>query len=71
MKQLNKLLKRCAETKNVTTKIVGLDPKTLAMKLFTDSSFANAEKNKSQLGFVLILQDNSGKGNILHYGSSR
>lgn len=46
-----------------------LDRSTLRLKVFTDSSFANAEGNKSQLGFIVLLLDAIGKCNMLHFAS--
>lgn len=39
--------------------------------LLTDESFANAEGLKSQLGYVLIMVDDSEKWKILHYDSNK
>lgn len=39
--------------------------------LFSDSAFANADTVYSQIGFVLLLTDDSDNCNIVHYGSSR
>ena len=41
------------------------------MVLFTDVSFANADKCKSQLGFVTCLVDCENRANIINYGSQR
>lgn len=46
-----------------------LDMESLKIKVFSDSSFANAEEKRSQLGFVVLLCDDSGRANVLHYAS--
>lgn len=56
---------------NIGLKYVPLDKETVRLALFTDTSFANADNYKSQIGFVLVLTDASGNANIIHYGSSR
>jgi hypothetical protein len=39
--------------------------------LFTDASFANADGNRSQLGFAIVVIDAQERANLVHYGSSR
>ena len=46
-----------------------LDKTTLSVKIFSDSSFANTSTLHSQLGFVALLCDASGKANVLHFTS--
>lgn len=46
-----------------------LDRKSLTLKVFSDSSFANAAEKKSQLGFIVVLCDKTGKANVIHYES--
>jgi len=69
--KMKKLIERCRSTIKVHLKYVPLDVNDLRLLLFTDASFANADKLKSQIGFVLVLADGSNNANILHYGSSR
>lgn len=37
--------------------------------LITDASFANAKGNISQLGFIVLMMDDEGHANIIHYAS--
>ena len=37
--------------------------------VFTDASFANNADNTSQIGFVIIITDNSGSANIVYWSS--
>ncbi len=48
-----------------------LDSNSLKLILFTDAAFANSKNLGSQLGFVLILADETGRCNIDHDGSVR
>ena len=43
-----------------------LDKNPLQLLVFTDASFANNKDLSSQIGYVLVLADSSGKGNVLH-----
>lgn len=46
-----------------------LDKKSLVIRAYSDSSFANNEDQKSQLGFIILLCDKFNNCNILHYNS--
>ena len=67
---MEKLVRRCKNASQVGLRYVNLDRESLKLLLFTDASFANANKLKSQLGFVVVLADKHGRGNIVHYGST-
>ena len=54
-KKMDKLVRRCQNTSQVGLKFVNLDKESLRLQLVTDASFANADKLKSQLGFVVVL----------------
>ena len=68
--KMEKLVCRCQNASQVGLKFVNLDKESLRLQLFTDASFANAKKLKSQLGFVIVLSDKHGRRNIIHYGST-
>lgn len=70
-KDLNKLVCYCKETSDTGLNFVRLDLTSVRIAMFTDSSFANADNYKSQLGFVLLLVDDSNNCNLIHYGSTR
>lgn len=42
---------------------------THSLRVFTDSSFANTPVLRSQLGFIILVCDASGKCNMLHFSS--
>ena len=46
-----------------------LDPHTLSLHVFSDSSFSNTPSLRSQLGFIVLLCDASGRCNILRFAS--
>jgi len=69
-KEMNKIVEWCHETCDVPLQYVPLDRKSVRLTLFTDASFANTDRLKSQLGFVLSLTDSNNRSNIVHYGSS-
>lgn len=71
MKRLNKMVNRCIETSSTGLNYEFLDINSVRLALFTDASFANAAKLKSQIGYVLVLVDKDNRANIIHYGSSR
>lgn len=48
---------------------VRLDPSSLKIVAFTDSSFANNHDLSSQIGFVICLADASNTANIIHWSS--
>lgn len=41
----------------------------LKMIFFTDSSFSNNADSTTQLGFMILLANETGRANILHYSS--
>lgn len=71
MKGLNDIAKHCHTTNEVRIRYVPLELSSVSLIIFTDASFANAADFKSQLGYVLLMVDGTGKAHILHYGSSR
>lgn len=52
-------------------RIHALDPTSLHLKEFSDSSFGNAEKGHSQLKYLIYLCDVTKKSNLLCYLSSK
>ena len=68
---MNKLINWCHDTSSAGLTFLPLNRDKLHLQLFTDASFANANRLKPQLGFVVLLVDDTGKCNILHYGSTK
>lgn len=71
IKKLNSLISWSHATKDVGLSFKPMDRDTVYLRLFIDASFANAENLRSQLGIVIVLFDEHGNNNLLHYGSSR
>lgn len=69
VKELNKIIYNVKETPKRGIRQHHLDKDTLSMKVFSDSPFANTPELKSQLGYLILLCDESGKCNILHFAS--
>jgi ribonuclease HI len=47
------------------------DISSLKLLVFTDAAFANAEGYASQLGAMIVLADEDGRANILHWFSHK
>lgn len=56
LKKLNKLIQWCHETCQFELQYVPPDINTLLLQIFTDASFANADKLRSQVGFAWYYQ---------------
>lgn len=71
IKSLKKTTKFLKETIEQGLTFVPLNLETMRLVLMTDASFANAQGMKSQLGYLIMLVDDEGNCNIVHYGSNR
>ena len=58
---MNKLINWCHDTSSVGLTFVPLNREKLRLQLFTDASFANANRLKSKLDFVVLLVDDTRK----------
>jgi len=68
-KEMEKVVEWCHKSATIGMKFVPLKRHQAKLSLFTDASFANTDKHRSQMGFVLVIGDDE-KSNIIHYGSS-
>jgi len=50
---------------------VKLDKESLRLIVFTDASFAGNRDLSSQIGYVLVLADSSGRANTIHWSSTK
>jgi hypothetical protein len=50
---------------------VKLDKESLRLIVFTDASFAGNRDLSSQIGYVLVLADGSGRANTIHWSSTK
>jgi hypothetical protein len=68
---LNKRIRWQIENSARGLRFVTLDKTSLRLLAFTDASFANNRDLSSQIGYVLVLADASGRANILHWSSTK
>lgn len=71
MKKLGKVTQYLKDTAELGLEFVELDKTRARLVLVTDASFGNAKELKSHIGFLIMMVDESGACNILHYGSSK
>lgn len=70
-KSLNKTTRFLKTTKNQGLNFVPLNLETTRLVLTTDTSFANSEHMKSQLGYVIMMVEDDENCNIIRYCSNR
>jgi uncharacterized protein YjgD (DUF1641 family) len=70
-KQLNLIIQYLQASKNIYLRYPKLDIESLQVVVYSDSSFANRLDKSSQLGFVVLLADASGKCAILQLKSHK
>lgn len=70
-KMLDKAVNFAKETIMQGLTFVHIDLNTARIVLMTDASFANAKGFRTQLGYLILLADDEGRCNIIHYGSNR
>jgi hypothetical protein len=68
---LNKRIRWQIENSARGLRFVTLDKTSLRLLAFTDASFANNRDLSSQIGYILVLADASGRANILHWSSTK
>lgn len=66
---LNKRLQWQISNQELGLNFVKLDPQTLRLIVFTDSSFANNADHTSQIGFVILLADAHNRCNLIQRSS--
>jgi hypothetical protein len=71
VKTLNKRVQWQNENAARGLRFVKLDKNTLRLLTFTDASFANNRDLSSQIGYVLVLADSTGRANVLHWSSTK
>ena len=69
--EINKLIRHVHSTATRGIRQHKLDRNTLSLRAYTDSSFSNTPDLKSQLGFLIVLADSSGRANLLHFASHK
>ena len=66
---LNKVIRHVHDTPDRTLKHHVLNEDSLRLVVFSDASFANNPDLSTQLGYVVVLADGTGRSNILHFSS--
>lgn len=70
MEGLNKAVILMKDTNAVGLTFCQLDMDNVHLVLITDAYFGNFRDYKSQLGFVILMADNTRVSNIVHYASA-
>jgi len=71
VKALNKRIQWQIENAARGLRFVKLAKESLRLIVFTDASFANNRDLSSQIGYVLVLADGTGRANIIHWSSTK
>ena len=71
MKQFSKAVKHLHDTSTIGLKFKGIDMTTARITILSDAAFGNARGLKSQLGYLILLTDEKGTANIIHYASNK
>lgn len=71
VKTINKTIKYVHENPRRGLLQRRLDEKSVHIRVYTDSSFADNEDLTTQLGFLILLCDADGRCNVLHFGSHK
>jgi hypothetical protein len=69
VRHLNTILHYVQISWNSALYIRPLDPNTLRIAAFSDSSYANNSDQSSQLGYLCVLADETDAHNVIHYTS--
>jgi hypothetical protein len=69
VRHLNTILRYVQRSWNSALHIRPLDPNTLRLVAFSDSSYANNSDLSSQLGYLCVLADGTDACNVIHYTS--
>ncbi|KAI1005619.1 hypothetical protein K3495_g2596 [Podosphaera aphanis] len=69
VKSLNRVLAWQKNNAPRGLRFVAPDLKTIRLVVFTDSSFANNKDLTFQIGFIIVMADDMGKANIVHWSS--
>lgn len=68
---LKKTMDHLSATKERGLTYKRIDMSTMRLIVISDASFANTRNLRSQLGFIILMADETGTANIIHYGSSQ
>lgn len=71
VRALNALIKRAKGGRDLVLSYPPLDGVTLHLRVYSDSSFANNADQSSQLGYIVLLCDDSGRAHVLSFTSRK
>lgn len=71
VRSLNALIKRAKAGRDLALCYPALERGALRLRVYADASFAGNPDLSSQLGFVILLCDTSGRSHVLSYGSRK
>lgn len=69
--QLGKIITRLIEIRDIGLKYKPLNMESIRMELINDASFGNDRNFKSQLGYLVLLEQDTGTEHIIHYARNR
>lgn len=71
IKTHNSLVKKAKAGRDLVLKYPRLDVHTLHLRTHADSSFANNYDNSTQVGFIILFCDGTGKAHVLNFASRK
>lgn len=71
IKFYKRLKKKAEANQAMTLKYPRLDVSTLHLRAYADSSFANNYDSSSQMGFIILLCDSTGRAHVLNFASRK
>jgi hypothetical protein len=71
IKLFNRVILHLRKTPDVTLRFPALDSHTLSVVAYADVSFHNFDDDSSQLGYVIVLSDDSDTCAIVHFSSHK
>lgn len=71
VERINKVIGHIQKTIDVIPRFVKLQEDTLKITIFSDGSFASNEDLSSQVGYLVVIQDATGRVNVVHYSSTK
>lgn len=71
IKAHNNLVKKAKGGRDLALKYPKLDVNSLHLRAYADSSFANNYDNSTQVGFIIMLCDGTGRSHVLNFASRK
>ena len=71
VKNINKVVTHIRKNHSLSLQYCPLDINSLRIQVYSDAAFANSDKLKSQLGYIVLLTDKTDRCHILHFSSKK